>query len=82
MKLVPVLTGQSAANDSIQSLLSLSVCLGGLGLPNLLEEASQQHSNSISILSPLIDAIVEGGHISVTNVIDEIITRKKSERWA
>ena len=32
MKLIPVLTGRNAVNDSVHSLLSLPACLGGLGL--------------------------------------------------
>ena len=50
-KLIPALTGISAINDSFRDLLSLSACMGGMGIAFPSYEAKRQYHDPIHILS-------------------------------
>ena len=57
-KLIPAVTGISAINDSFRDLLSLPTHVGGMGIAFPPFEAKKQYHDSIHILSPLIQAII------------------------
>ena len=58
-KLIPTLSDQSGVNDLFRSIPSLPARLGGLRIIHPLSESSQQYHDSIFILSPLTNAIID-----------------------
>ena len=70
-RLIPVLTGRNAVNDSIRSLFSLPAHLGGLGLTNPIREADTQYHDSISILSPIVESIVMRNQTPILTILYE-----------
>ena len=59
MKLLPVLTGRSAPNQSERDLFALPVQMGGLAVVNPAELAASEFSTSGKITEPLTNAIME-----------------------
>ena len=58
IRLIPVLSGRNAINDSVHSLLSLLALLRGLGLTNPIRKADTQYNDSVLILSPIVESTV------------------------
>ena len=75
-RLIPILTGRNAVNDSIRSLFSLPARLGGLGLTNPIREADTQYHDSISILSPIVESIVMRNQTPIFTLLYESQIRK------
>jgi hypothetical protein len=76
LRLIPALTGHTGISDSLRLLLSFPSRLGGMGLSNPKEESLKQYTDSIFILSPLIDSILLNHDISMDCVIKDIFDRK------
>ena len=58
MKLLPVLTGRSATNQSERDLFALPVQMGGLAVVNPAELAASEFSTSGKITEPLTNVIM------------------------
>ena len=70
-RLIPILTGRNAVNDSIRSLFSLPAHLGALGLTNPIREVDTQYHDSISILSLIVESIVTRNHTPIFTLLSE-----------
>ena len=76
MKLIRVLNGRNAVNDSVRSLLSLPAHLGDLGLINPIREAEIQYNDSVLILSPFLESIVTRNQTSIFTLLSESLIQK------
>ena len=75
-----ILTGQNAISDYLRSIFSLPARLGGLGLVNPIVDSSRQFSDSVYILSPLVEAILQKNEAPFTVLLEEIRSRKNKVR--
>ena len=55
---IPIITGQSAPDDTMRTLLSLPVRLGGLSLTDPMTVADTEYEASVRLTAPLADLIV------------------------
>ena len=58
MRLITMLTGRNAVCNSIRSILSLLVRLGGLGVINPIRKAATSYTDSTYVLSPIVESII------------------------
>lgn len=66
-RFLPILTNHQT-NDLQRELFSLPPNLGGLGIPNLTETASQQHEASVNITRPLVQNIQQRSATSQSDI--------------
>ena len=57
-QVIPSITGQNQLGDLARDLTALPINLGGLGIPNPVTTASEMHTSSKAICSPLIDSMM------------------------
>ena len=76
MRLIPTLTGRNAVCDSIRSILSLPVCLGGLGLINPIRKAATSYTDSTYILSPIVESIIARNQAPIPTLLAETFGQK------
>ena len=79
-KLIPTLTGQAGINDTTRSILSVPARLGGLAITNPITESVQQYNDSVFILEPLVDAIIDSSSSyaeTISSIITDITSRKR-----
>ena len=76
LKLLPTLIGQCAVNDHLRSIFSLPARLGGLGFSNPFTESSKQYSDSVFILTPLMDAIMTKNDAPMAVLLEETRHRR------
>ena len=55
--LIPAITKHDC-NQSDRKILTLSVCLGGLGFTNPCCEAKREYTSSVTVTKPLVEKIV------------------------
>ena len=76
-KLIHAVTGISAINDSFRDLLSLPTYMGGMDITFSPFEAKKQYHDSIHILSPLIQAIINHSPPSFLSIVENISRKKQ-----
>ena len=78
MRLIPMLTGRNAVCDSIRSILSLPVRLGGLGLGliNPIRKVATSYSDSTYILFPIVESIVTRNQAPIPTLLAETFGQK------
>ena len=57
--LLPTLTGQNSFSDSIRDVFALPAHLGGLGIINSVQHATNQHSTSREVTAPLVNLVID-----------------------
>ena len=75
MRLIPMLTGRNIVCDSVRSILSLPVRLGGLGVINPIRKAATSYTDSY-ILSPIVESIVMRNQVPIPTLLAESLGRK------
>ncbi len=83
MSLIPTLTGQDGINDTIRLIqvhvLSLTARLGGMGIPIPAKESTKQYDDSVYILSPLINSVIQKSvesDVYINSIYDDVTTRR------
>ena len=66
------LTGRSAFSDAERDVMALPVCLGGLGITNLTQEAVHHHNTSLKVTAPLVALILQQSNVYCTDFKDTL----------
>ena len=81
MRLIPMLTGRNTVCDSVRSILSLPVRLGGLGVINPIRKAATSYTDSTYILSPIVESIVMRNQVpSYSYTLSRVIWAKERSK--